>query len=230
MSEGDRRMKEKIVVSWSGGKDSAFALYKLLKSEQYEVDSLLTSVTEGYNRISIHGVRESLLERQAESLGIPLRKMYIPQECSNEIYQNIMNDQLQQLKKEGIETVMFGDIFLEDVRSYREEMIKSQNMKAVFPLWGQKTDQLIKEFISLGFKTVTTSIDTEKLSNEFLGRVIDETFIRELPEHIDPCGENGEFHTFSFAGPIFKNSVDITIGEIVEKGRFHFCELLDSEN
>lgn len=230
MSEGDRRMKEKIVVSWSGGKDSAFALYKLLKSEQYEVDSLLTSVTEGYNRISIHGVRESLLERQAESLGIPLRKMYIPQECSNEIYQNIMNDQLQQLKKEGIETVMFGDIFLEDVRSYREEMIKSQNMKAVFPLWGQKTDQLIKEFISLGFKTVTTSIDTEKLSNEFLGRVIDETFIRELPEHIDPCGENGEFHTFSFASPIFKNSVDITIGEIVEKGRFHFCELLDSEN
>ncbi len=220
-------MKEKIAVSWSGGKDSAFALHKLLLSGRYEVDSLLTSVTEGYQRISIHGVRESLLEKQAESLGIPLRKMYIPQECTNEIYQDIMNDQLQQLKKEGIETVMFGDIFLEDVRAYREEMVKQQNMKAIFPLWGQKTDQLIGEFISSGFKTVTTSIDTEKLSNEFLGRVIDESFIHELPEHIDPCGENGEFHTFSFAGPIFKNTVDITIGEIVEKGRFHFCELLD---
>ncbi|OIJ14072.1 ATP-binding protein [Anaerobacillus arseniciselenatis] len=222
-------MKEKIVVSWSGGKDSAFALHKLLLSDQYEIDSLLTSVTEGYQRISIHGVRESLLEKQAESLGIPLRKMYIPQECTNEIYQDIMNDQLQQLKKEGIETVMFGDIFLDDVRAYREDMIKQQNMKAIFPLWCQKTEQLIEEFISLGFKTVTTSIDTQKLSHEFLGRVIDESFIRELPEHIDPCGENGEFHTFSFAGPIFKNTVDITIGEIVEKGRFHFCELLDSE-
>lgn len=220
-------MKEKVVVSWSGGKDSAFALFKLLQSDQYEVDSLLTSVTEGYNRISIHGVRISLLEKQAESIGIPLRKMYIPQECSNEVYQNRMNEQLQQIKSENINNMMFGDILLEDVRAYREDLVKKQGMNAIFPLWGRQTDELINEFISRNFKTITTCIDSERISNDFLGRVIDEKFINELPASVDPCGENGEFHTFAFKGPIFKKDIKFTVGEIVERGKAHFCELLD---
>jgi uncharacterized protein (TIGR00290 family) len=218
-------MKERIVVSWSGGKDSTLALYKILNDDRYVIDSLLTTVTEGYNRISVHGVREKLLEEQAESLGIPLRKMYIPQTSSHAIYKERMDEQLKQIKADGIDTVMFGDIFLEDVRAYREELIEKQEMKAIFPLWGRSTDQLIKEFISLGFKTVTTCIDTERVTDKFLGRQMDDAFIKELPENVDPCGENGEFHTFTYAGPIFKNTIEFTVGEIVDQGRFHFCEL-----
>ncbi|MDC3417562.1 diphthine--ammonia ligase [Aquibacillus salsiterrae] len=219
-------MKEKIAVSWSGGKDSTLALYKLLQEDNYIVDSLFTTITEGYNRISVHGVREALLEQQAESIGIPLRKMYIPQESSHNIYKERMTEQLKQMKKDGIETVMFGDIFLEDVRAYREELINEQKMQAVFPIWGVPTEQLVKEFLSLGFQTVTTCIDSEKLSNDFLGRTIDDSFIQQLPEHVDVCGENGEFHTFTFTGPLFDKKINFTVGDIVEKGRFHFCELL----
>jgi uncharacterized protein (TIGR00290 family) len=220
-------MKERAAVSWSGGKDSTFALYKMLKANNYQIESLLTTITEGVNRISIHGVRESLLEKQAAGLNIPLKKMYIPQNSSNEVYQQRMEEQLIELKNQGIETVIFGDILLEDVRAYREELIEKQKMKAIFPLWGQSTDGLIKEFLSLGFKTITTCIDTERLSNKFLGREIDELFIKELPENVDPCGENGEFHTFTFSGPIFKQKIDFSLGETVEKGRFHFRDLLD---
>ncbi|MCT8137069.1 diphthine--ammonia ligase [Anaerobacillus sp. CMMVII] len=219
-------MKERAAVSWSGGKDSTFALYKILKADQYKVEALLTTVTEGFNRISIHGVRESLLEKQAESLAIPLKKMYIPQESSNEVYQKRMSEQLKELKNVGIETIVFGDIFLEDVRAYREELIEKLKMKAIFPLWGQSTDELINEFFSVGFKTITTCIDTEKVTSEFLGREMDEHFIKELPKNVDPCGENGEFHTFTFEGPLFKQKIDFRIGEWVERGRFHFRDLV----
>lgn len=222
------RVKERIVVSWSGGKDSALALYKILKSDQYIVDSLFTTVTEGYNRISVHGVRESLLEKQAKSIGIPLRKMYIPEVSSHAIYKERMDEQLKQVRNDGIKIMMFGDIFLEDVRSYREELVEKQEIKAIFPLWGQPTDKLIREFLSLGFETVTTCIDTEKLTDKFLGRKIEENFIKELPEKVDPCGENGEFHTFTYSGPLFKRDLHLTIGDKVDKGRFHFCDLLES--
>lgn len=218
-------MKERIAISWSGGKDSCFALYKLLQSDKYIVDSLFTTITEEYSRISIHGVRESLLEKQAESLGFSLRKVYIPAQCSNEIYQERMNGMLDSLKKDGVSAVMFGDILLEDVKEYRESQVLAQSMKGIFPLWGLNTEALIKEFLSLGFQTVTTCIDTEKLSDTFLGRMIDESFLKELPASVDPCGENGEFHTFCFNGPLFKDKVDFTIGEKVDKGRFHFCDL-----
>jgi uncharacterized protein (TIGR00290 family) len=221
-------MKERAAVSWSGGKDSTFALYKMLKANDYQIDSLLTTITDGVNRISVHGVRESLLEKQAASLNIPLKKMYIPQNSSNEVYQQRIEEQLIELKNEGIETVIFGDILLEDVRAYREELIEKKKMKAIFPLWGQSTDELIKEFFSLGFKTITTCIDTQRVSNKFLGREIDELFINELPDNVDPCGENGEFHTFTFSGPIFKQKIDFSLGETVEKGRFHFRDLLDN--
>jgi uncharacterized protein (TIGR00290 family) len=222
-------MKPRIAISWSGGKDSALALYTLLQEDRYTVDSLFTTVTEGYNRISMHGVPESLLEKQAESLGFPLRKVYIPQECSNEVYQERMREQLTQMKEEGIHTFMFGDIFLEDVRKYREESLQQVGMNAVFPLWGRKTDELVNTFFSLGFKTITTCVDTEALSDAFLGRVMDEAFIEELPDHADPCGENGEFHTFAFDGPIFKEKVEFVRGKNVDRGRFHFCELLERE-
>ncbi|MFC7371949.1 diphthine--ammonia ligase [Fictibacillus iocasae] len=219
-------MKPRIAISWSGGKDSALALYCLMKENQYEIVSLFTTFTEGYNRISMHGVPESLLEKQAASAGFPLRKVYIPQTCTNEVYQERMRHQLIQLKEEGVETFMFGDIFLEDVRKYREESLEQVGMNAVFPLWGRKTDELVHTFFSLGFKTITTCVDTEVLSDVFLGRVMDEAFIRELPGAIDPCGENGEFHTFAFEGPIFKKKVEFNRGENVDRGRFHFCELL----
>ncbi|MFC0186741.1 diphthine--ammonia ligase [Fictibacillus aquaticus] len=222
-------MKERIAISWSGGKDSALALYKLLQEDKYIVDSLFTTVTEGYNRISMHGVPESLLEKQAESLGFPLRKVYIPQACINEVYQERMREKVTEMKAEGIQTFMFGDIFLEDVRKYREESLQQAGMKAVFPLWGRKTDELVHEFFSLGFRTITTCVDTEVISDTFLGRVMDEAFIEELPEHADPCGENGEFHTFAFDGPIFKKQVEFVKGENVDRGRFHFCELLERE-
>ncbi|RLQ96071.1 Dph6-related ATP pyrophosphatase [Falsibacillus albus] len=218
-------MAERIVISWSGGKDSAFALYKILKEGEYIVDSLLTTITEGYNRISIHGVREDLLEEQAESLGIPLRKMYIPQNSSDADYQKIMIEKLREIKREGINTIMFGDIFLEDVRLYREKLIHQTDMNAVFPLWGYQSEYLINDFISLGFKTVTTCIDTEVLTDQFLGQTIDEDFLREMPKNIDHCGENGEFHTFTYAGPIFHERIQIKTGEKVDRGRFHFCEL-----
>ncbi|MBM6616897.1 diphthine--ammonia ligase [Bacillus suaedaesalsae] len=219
-------MKEKIAVSWSGGKDSTFALYILLQSDQYMVDSLFTTITEDVNRISIHGVRESLLEKQAESLGFPLRKMYIPKECSNEIYNERLVEQLRELKKEEIHTVMFGDIFLKDVRKYREQLVSAQGMKAVFPLWGFNTEKLVSEFWAIGFKTITTCIDTEILSTNFLGRIIDLNFIHELPTEADPCGENGEFHTFAFDGPIFTNKITFNLGEYIDEGRFHFVDLV----
>ncbi|WP_243354940.1 Dph6-related ATP pyrophosphatase [Bacillus litorisediminis] len=220
-------MKERIVVSWSGGKDSTMALYKILSENRYTVDSLLTTVTEGYNRISIHGVRETLLDQQAKSLGFPLRKVYIPQNSSNAVYQEKMNEQFKQIKAEGIDTVLFGDIFLKDVRSYRENLLKPFDMKAIFPLWDIPTHELVKEFIAQGFQTVTTCIDTDKLSDDYLGRFIDHTFIKELPKSVDPCGENGEFHTFTFTGPIFREKISFTLGEKVDRGRFHFCELID---
>ncbi|WP_316568183.1 diphthine--ammonia ligase [Neobacillus sp. YIM B06451] len=218
-------MKERIAISWSGGKDSCFALYKLLQSDEYIVDSLFTTITEEYSRVSIHGVRESLLDKQAESLGFPLRNLYIPANCSNEVYQARMSGMLESLKKDGVTAVMFGDILLEDVKEFRADQVREHGLKGVFPLWGKNTVDLIQEFLSLGFETITTCIDTEKLDSPFLGRVIDERFLNELPAAVDPCGENGEFHTFCFDGPLFKRKVDFTIGEKVDKGRFHFCDL-----
>lgn len=218
-------MKERIAVSWSGGKDSGFAIYKLLQEENYLVDSLFTTITEDYQRVSIQGVRESLLEKQAESLGMPLRKMYIPKDCPNEIYQQRMDEMLESLQKEGITAVMFGDILLEDVKTYRENLVRNHGLKAVFPLWGQDTNKLIHDFIKKGFKTVTTCVDTDQLPGKFLGRVIDSDFLKELPNKADPCGENGEFHTFLFDGPLFKKKIEIIVGDKIEEGRFHFCDL-----
>ncbi|MFY7814308.1 MAG: diphthine--ammonia ligase [Chryseobacterium taeanense] len=210
-------MKPKAIFNWSSGKDSALALYKILKGNQFEITSLLTSINKEFQRISMHGVHVSLLEKQAESLGFPLIKMELPKEPTMEEYREIINKTMSDIKSQGVTHSIFGDIFLEDLRKYREEQLGSIGMKGVFPLWKINTTDLIHKFLDLGFKTIVTCVNETYLDKSFAGRIIDEDFIRDLPENIDPCGENGEFHTFTFEGPIFKNPINFEIGEIVKK-------------
>ncbi|MPS66481.1 MAG: diphthine--ammonia ligase [Chryseobacterium sp.] len=210
-------MKPKAIFNWSSGKDSAFALYKTLQEDQFEITSLLTSINEKFQRISMHGVHVSLLEQQAKSLGFPLIKMELPKEPSMEEYREIMSKTMNQIQSQGITHSIFGDIFLEDLRKYREDQLQSIGMNGVFPLWKIDTTALIHEFLELGFKTIVTCVNETYLDKSFAGRIIDHDFIKDLPENVDPCGENGEFHTFTFDGPIFKNPIDFEIGEIVKK-------------
>lgn len=210
-------MKPKAIFNWSSGKDSALALYKILKENQFAITSLLTSINQEFQRISMHGVPVSLLEKQAESLGFPLIKMEIPKEPSMEDYQKIMSETMTKIKSQGVTHSIFGDIFLEDLRAYREEQLQSIGMKAIFPLWKQNTIDLIQEFLYLGFKTIVTCVNETYLDKSFAGRIIDQGFIKDLPENVDPCGENGEFHTFTFDGPVFKNPIAFEIGETVKK-------------
>ena len=210
-------MKEKVVFNWSGGKDSTLCLYKLLQSQEYDIVTLLTSVSEQYQRISMHGVRVELLDAQAASIGLPVIKMQIPEMPTMEVYETMMHNTLTDFKNKGITTSVFGDIFLEDLRKYREDKLSELNLKAAFPLWNIPTHQLIREFIDLGFKTITTCVNEKYLDKSFVGRIIDEDFLNDLPSNVDPCGENGEFHTFVYDGPIFKQPIQFTKGEIVHR-------------
>ncbi|WP_288461651.1 diphthine--ammonia ligase [uncultured Chryseobacterium sp.] len=210
-------MKPKAIFNWSSGKDSALALYKILKEEKFEVTSLLTSINKEFQRISMHGVHVSLLEKQAESLGFPLIKMELPKEPSMDEYREIIGRTMTEIQSQGITHSIFGDIFLEDLKKYREDQLRSIGMEGVFPLWKINTTDLIREFLDLGFKTIVTCVNETYLDKSFAGRIIDEDFIKDLPENVDPCGENGEFHTFTFNGPLFKNPVEFEIGEIVKK-------------
>jgi len=210
-------MKPKAIFNWSSGKDSALALYKILQEDRFEITSLLTSINKEFQRISMHGVPVSLLEKQAESLGLPLMKLELPAEPSMDEYRELMLQTMNQCKNQGVTHSVFGDIFLEDLRKYREDQLQSIGMQGVFPLWKISTADLIHEFLDLGFKTMVTCVNEMYLDKSFAGRIIDRDFIRDLPENIDPCGENGEFHTFTFDGPIFKNPVDFEIGETVKK-------------
>ncbi|MEW6534260.1 MAG: diphthine--ammonia ligase [Candidatus Auribacterota bacterium] len=219
-------MKEKIVFCWSGGKDSALALHDILINDTYEVVSLLTTITEPYDRISMHGVRRELLDRQAESLGLPLHVIGIPDPCSNEIYEQRMAQALEELKKTGFIAVAFGDIFLEDLKQYRIDKLKQVGLKAVFPLWKRDTTELLSFFVTQGFRAVLSCIDTSKLDASFVGRNIDASFAKALPESVDPCGENGEFHSFVYDGPIFSTPIQVTTGEHRQKDRFLFCDVL----
>ncbi len=217
---------EKALFSWSSGKDSALALYEIQRSRRYQVASLLTTVTEDYDRVSMHGVTRVLVEQQAESLGLPLHKVFIPRECSDEEYQTIMGATLRKFKEEGISNAIFGDIFLEWVKEYREKNLSQLGITPIFPIWGRDTAELAQSFIDLGFKAVITCVDTRVLSQKFLGRVIDADFLAQLPPKVDPSGENGEFHSFVFDGPIFKNSIDYKLGEQVSKNSYRFCDLV----
>ncbi|KRT66532.1 MAG: ATP-binding protein [Candidatus Dadabacteria bacterium CSP1-2] len=220
-------MAEKVLFSWSGGKDSAIALYEIQKSKSYEILALLTTITEDYDRVSMHGLRRSLLERQANSLGISLEKVFITKDASNEEYESKMKEALLRYKNAGVHSVVFGDIFLQDVRKYREENLSKIGMNGVFPIWRRNTTALAHTFIDLGFKAVTICIDSNVLDKRFAARDFDKQFLSELPPTVDPCGENGEFHSFVYDGPIFKENILFKKGEIVLRdNRFYYCDLI----
>jgi len=220
-------MPEKVIFSWSGGKDSAIALYEIQKSNNYEILALLTTVTEDYDRVSMHGLRRILLEQQAESLGYPLEKIFISKNASNEEYESKMEEALLKYKNRGVNSVVFGDIFLEDVRKYREDNLAKIGMRGIFPIWRRDTKELAHTFINLGFKAVTVCVDSNVLDKRFVGRVIDEQFLSELPPGVDPCGENGEFHSFVYHGPIFRERILYNTGEVILRdNRFYYCDLV----
>jgi uncharacterized protein (TIGR00290 family) len=222
-------MSDRVLVGWSGGKDSAMALYEITKNENIDVAALLTTVTEGYNRISMHGVRRQLLVQQANSLGYPLREIPIPQECTNEIYESRMREALETYRKEGVSAAVFGDLFLEEIRAYREERMSRAGMRCLFPVWGRPTNLLAGEFLDLGFRAVVVCVDTNSIHADFAGREYDRDFLNDLPAGADPCGENGEFHTFVYDGPIFSRPVRACRGEkVLRNERFCYCDLTPS--
>ena len=215
----------KLAVSWSGGKDSCVALHELRSSAGHEVEALLTTVTRDYDRISMHGVPGLLLRLQAQALGLPLIEASVPADCTNAIYEEAMSQAFDQLRARAIETVAFGDLFLEDIRAYRDGLMARNKMNAIYPVWGRDTGHFVEHFIAAGFEAVTCCVDLNVLPETFAGRVIDHSFIADLPPGIDPCGENGEFHTFVYDGPGFAGPVRIAIGDRVTRGRFCFCDL-----
>jgi len=222
-----RQVKERVLFAWSGGKDSAMALYELEKTEEFEVVALLTTLNEAYDRISMHGVRRVLLERQADSLGFPLERVFIPKEASFEEYESRMQECLERYKRAGIRGVVFGDIFLDDLRKYREEKLAWIGMRGIFPLWKRDTSELARGFIDSGFKAIITCVDTKALDKSFTGGVFNKTFLSSLPSTVDPCGENGEFHSFVYDGPIFGRRISHRVGEVVVRdNRFYFCDLM----
>lgn len=219
-------MPEPILFCWSGGKDSAMALHALQQSPDVQIVALLTTVTETYDRISMHGVRRELLLLQAQSIGIPLHEVRIPPQCVNPLYEQRMEEALRIHHVQGVRSVAFGDIFLEDLRAYRETNLGRIGMTAIFPIWKRDTRELIRHFHTHKFRAITACIDPKILPHTFAGRELDDSFFRDLPPQADPCGENGEFHTFAFDGPIFRHAIPFRAGEVIERDAFVFCDLL----
>ncbi len=237
-------LKPKTYFNWSSGKDASLALYYLKKEKKLHIDRLLTSVNVFHNRVSMHGLRRELLEQQAESIGLPLTTIELPEQPTMEEYNSLMVNTVSNLKKEGYDNCAFGDIFLEDLRDYREQQLKPYNITCHFPLWKKDTKALLHDFIGLGFKAILVCIKSELLDKSFVGRDIDESFINDLPDNVDPCGENGEFHTFCYDGPIFSRPIEFEIGEKVYRAYknpksdpetpnkntgFWFCDLIPIE-
>jgi uncharacterized protein (TIGR00290 family) len=204
---------KKTYFNWSTGKDSAIALHKLLQDPHYSVEKLLTSVNAHYDRVSMHGLRRSLMEQQVEAIGIPHTTIELPQEPTMDEYESKMKTVIAELKSEQFTTAAFGDIFLEDLKAYREKQLATVGIDTVFPIWKRETKELLHEFLDLGFKTIVVCTKSELLDESFAGRIIDHDFIKDLPSNVDPCGENGEFHTFCFDGPIFKKPISFELGE-----------------
>jgi uncharacterized protein (TIGR00290 family) len=215
-----------VVLSWSGGKDSAMALHVLLQDPSYRIACLLTTVTEDYGRVSIHGVRRVLLRQQVAALSQKLFELEIPAQCTHERYQASMVTALTSPHLAGINTHAFADLFLEDVRTYRETNLTKLGKRPLFPVWGRDTSALAREFIALGFRAVVVCLDPRSLAPNLAGRQFDEAFLQDLPDSVDPCGENGEFHTFVYDGPTFVKPVDITLGEVVIRDGFVFQDLI----
>jgi len=221
-----RRLWTVPALSWSGGKDSALALHVLREEERVEPIALLTTFTEDYARVSMHGVRMELVREQARAVGVPLVEVGIPAVCPNEVYEQRMAAALSSSAFEGVSRMAFADLFLADIRSYREERLASAGWSASFPLWGRDTSLLARSFIDLGFEAVLVSVDPSQLDPSFVGRPYDSALLADLPPGVDPCGENGEFHTFVHAGPIFSRSIEFELGEAVMRDGFAFQDLV----
>ena len=219
-------MSEPIALCFSGGKDSAMALQEIQRHGEYRVAELVTTVTDAYDRVSMHGVRRALLRRQAESLGLALTEVVVPPEPSNAAYEREMGKVFSNIRDKGIRRVAFGDIFLEDLRNYRERQLAASELTCLFPIWKRPTRSLAQTFIDEGFCAVTVCVDSKVLDKSFAGRFFDAAFLDDLPSGVDPCGENGEFHTFVFDGPIFSRSIEFTGGTVVERAGFFFYDLL----
>lgn len=220
-------MANKTLLSWSTGKDSAWTLYKLLQNPKFEVKGLFTTINEEFERVAIHGVRVELLKRQAGLLGLPIKIIKLPYPCTNEDYEKIMDRFIKKSEDEGIENFAYGDLFLEDIRDYRINQLKDSKIKPVFPLWGMKTADLSKTMIKNGLKAVITCVDSKIVPKDFCGKNFDNSFLNSLPQNVDRCGENGEFHSFVYDGPMFSTPLRIKTGEIVEKGEFIFADVLE---
>jgi uncharacterized protein (TIGR00290 family) len=219
-------MKEQIIFAWSSGKDSAMALQELQNSARYDIVALLSTVTQDYQRVSMHGVRKELLQQQSRSIGLPLEIVYIPQNSDNKEYEQRMHKALLGFQAKGVNSVAFGDIFLAGIREYREANLAKVGMRGVFPLWKKDTLALARAFIEQGFKAYITCVDSQTLDQRFSGRLYDQELLAELPDGVDPCGENGEFHSFVFDGPLFSSPLKVKKGEVVcRENRFYFCDL-----
>jgi uncharacterized protein (TIGR00290 family) len=210
-------LKKKISVSWSGGKDSAFALYKILAQNNYEIVNLHTVIVTETKRVGLHGIHESLIDVQARNLGFKLIKLYLDSSDNHDAYTALMRNFYKQCGEEGTEGILFGDIFLEDLKAFRDELLAPSGVKGIYPLWHMNTKILVEDFINAGFKTLICSANSKFFGRDSIGKTLDERFINALPPEVDPCGENGEFHTFVYDGPIFKKPVGFQLGEVVER-------------
>ncbi len=217
------------VVSWSSGKDSAFALHEVRRAGRLEVVGLLTTVTETYQRVSMHGVREALLEAQARSTGLPLLKVSIPSPCPNEVYEKAMGRAVDQMRSMGVTHMVFGDLFLEDIRAYREERLRGTGIEPVFPLWGRPTPELAREMIDAGLDARIVALDPRKMPREFAGHRFDRALLEQMPASVDPCGERGEFHTCVVDGPMLASPIPVVAGPVVERDGFVFADLIPDE-
>lgn len=220
------KTKPKAWLSWSSGKDSAWSLHVMRQHGEFEITALLTTVNRTYSRVAMHAVREMILDAQAAAAGLPLVKIPIPSPCPNEVYEQAMARAMARARGEGITHVIFGDLFLEDIRKYREDNLAKCGMTPIFPLWGRDTRELAREMIAGGVRAFLTCVDPKKLDASFAGRSFDEKLLAELPPSVDPCGENGEFHTCVVAGPMFSHAIPVRGGEIVERDGFVFADLL----
>ena len=220
-----RTPRPRTLVAWSSGKDSAFALHEARRTGDLDIVGLLTTLTEDYGRVSMHGVREELLDRQAEALGLPCRKVRIPAGCVNADYERAMGVAVQAAREDGVDRIVFGDLFLEDVRAYRERMLAGSGIEPVFPLWGRPTATLAREMVASGLEARIVCLDPRRLAPSFAGRAFDASFLAELPGGVDPCGENGEFHTCVTGGPMFERPVPVSMGETVTRDGFVFTDL-----
>jgi uncharacterized protein (TIGR00290 family) len=213
--------KIKISMSWSGGKDSAFALWELMNDPRFEVSRLHTTFGEESRRVGMHGIHESLVEQQAKSIGLPLDKIYYPASGDNQAYEKAINTYLDTLKTDGIDSIAYGDIYLEDLKAYRKQQLSKRGFNAIFPLWKKDTAQVARDFIAAGFQTLICAADTDLITKEWLGKIFNLDFLKNLPDQVDPCGENGEFHTFCYDGPLFKKPIRVGTREVLSKS-YHF--------